>query len=39
MPITRYDLRAKDGLRYSPYGWRVCFALAHNGLEAAQALP
>lgn len=38
MPITLYDLLAKHGVRYSPYGWRVRFALAHKGLEAAQQL-
>lgn len=32
MSIVLYDLKGKDGLRYSPYGWRVRYALAHKGI-------
>lgn len=33
MTIVFYDLKGRDGIRYSPYGWRIRFALAHKGLE------
>lgn len=33
MAIVLYDLKGRDGLRFSPYGWRVRYALAHKGLE------
>ncbi|UUX50760.1 glutathione S-transferase N-terminal domain-containing protein [Nisaea acidiphila] len=35
MAITFYDLSAKNGARFSPYGWRARMALAHKGLEEA----
>lgn len=38
MAITLYDLSAKDGARFSPFGWRVRMALAHKGLEAGCAV-
>ena len=31
--IVLYDLKGRDGLRYSPYCWRIRYALAHKGLE------
>lgn len=34
MAITFYDLSAKNGARFSPFGWRARMALAHKGLEA-----
>lgn len=33
MTIVLYDLKGRDGLRFSPYGWRIRYALAHKGLE------
>lgn len=33
MTIKFYDLSAKDGARFSPFGWRARMALAHKGLE------
>lgn len=33
MSIVLYDLKGRDGIRYSPYGWRIRYALAHKGLE------
>jgi glutathione S-transferase len=33
MSIVLYDLKGKDGLRYSPFAWRVRLALAHKGIE------
>lgn len=33
MSIVLYDLKGRDGLRYSPYCWRARYALAHKGLE------
>jgi glutathione S-transferase len=33
MSIVLYDLKGKDGLRYSPFGWRARLALAHKGIE------
>lgn len=32
MSIVLYDLKGRDGLRFSPFGWRVRLALAHKGL-------
>ena len=32
MAIVFYDLKGRDGLRFSPFGWRVRYALAHKGL-------
>ncbi|MCR9255363.1 MAG: glutathione S-transferase N-terminal domain-containing protein [Alphaproteobacteria bacterium] len=34
MGLKLYDLVGKDGLRYSPFGWRVRMSLLHKGLEA-----
>ena len=34
MAITFYDLSARNGARFSPFGWRARMALAHKGLEA-----
>lgn len=34
MAIKFYDLAGKEGLRFSPYGWRARMALLHKGLEA-----
>jgi len=31
--IVLYDLKGREGLRYSPYCWRIRYALAHKGLE------
>lgn len=33
MSVVLYDLKGKDGLRYSPFGWRARMALAHKGIE------
>lgn len=33
MSIVLYDLKGRDGIRYSPYGWRIRYALAHKELE------
>jgi len=33
MTIVLYDLKGRDGLRYSPFCWRIRYALAHKGLE------
>jgi len=33
MTIVFYDLKGRDGLRFSPYGWRIRYALAHKGLK------
>ncbi len=30
--IVLYDLKGRNGLRFSPFGWRVRYALAHKGL-------
>jgi len=34
MARVLYDLVGKDGLRFSPYGWRARMALHHKGIEA-----
>ena len=33
MAIVLYDLKGRDGLRYSPYCWRIRYALTHKGLD------
>lgn len=33
MPLTFYDLCGRDSARFSPFGWRTRFALAHKGLD------
>ncbi|MDF3075501.1 MAG: Glutathione S-transferase domain [Alphaproteobacteria bacterium] len=33
MTIVLYDLKGRDGLRYSPYCWRIRYALTHKGLD------
>lgn len=33
MSRTLYELAGKDGLRFSPYSWRILFALKHKGLD------
>jgi glutathione S-transferase len=34
MSLTRFELRARDGQRYSQFSWRSTMALAHKGLKA-----
>jgi glutathione S-transferase len=38
MSIKLYDLVGKNGMRYSPYGWRIRMALAHKGLDVTYEL-
>lgn len=33
MTRTLYELAGRDDLRFSPYSWRILFALQHKGLE------
>ena len=33
--VTLYELSGKDDQRFSPFCWRVRFALAHKGLDAS----
>ena len=35
MSLTLFELRARDGQRYSQFSWRATMALAHKGLRAA----
>ena len=35
MSLTLFELRARDGQRYSQFSWRATMALAHKGLQAA----
>src|SRR6266536_3612422 len=35
MSLTLFELRARDGKRYSQFSWRSTMALAHKGLTAA----
>jgi glutathione S-transferase len=35
MSLTLFELRARDGQRYSQFSWRTTMALAHKGLQAA----
>jgi len=34
MSLTLFELRARDGRRYSQFSWRSTMALAHKGLKA-----
>lgn len=34
MSLTLFELRARDGQRYSQFSWRTIMALAHKGLKA-----
>lgn len=34
MSLTLFELRARDGQRYSQFSWRTTMALAHKGLQA-----
>src|SRR3954452_10146261 len=34
MSQTLFELRARDGQRYSQFSWRATMALAHKGLKA-----
>ena len=34
MSLTLFELRARDGQRYSQFSWRSTMALAHKGLKA-----
>ena len=34
MSLTLFELRARDGQRYSQFSWRAAMALAHKGLKA-----
>ena len=34
MSLTLFELRARDGQRYSQFSWRATMALAHKGLKA-----
>src|SRR6266487_2283403 len=35
MSLTLFELRARDGQRYSQFSWRTTMALTHKGLQAA----
>jgi glutathione S-transferase len=34
MSLTLFELRARDGQRYSQFSWRAAMAIAHKGLRA-----
>src|SRR5258705_888741 len=36
MSLTLFELRARDGQRYSQFSWRTTMALAHKGLQAGR---